>query len=81
MNRTYIRKNITSVSIMIFIALFCLIQLVQPPFLYHEDGSLRQFGIGTRKKTILPIWFLTFIIAIFSYLSVLYYLTIPKYKY
>jgi len=81
MNRQYIRKNITSVSIILFLVIFCIIQLAEPAFLYDKDGSLRQFGLGTQKKTIIPIWFLTFIIAIFSYLFILYYISIPKLNY
>lgn len=81
MLRQYIRRNIPSVSIILFIILFCLVQLVKPAFLYENDGSLRQFGLGTRKKTILPIWFCTLLLAIFSYLFVLYYLTMPKFSY
>ena len=48
---------------------------------YNSDGSLRQFGIGTKKKTVLPIWLLSLILAIFSYLFVLYYLSFPKIMY
>ena len=81
MNRTYIRKNITSVSIVLFVVIFSLIQLAEPAFLFEKDGSLRRFGLGTQKKTIIPIWFLTFIIAIFSYLFVLYYISIPKFRF
>ena len=81
MNRTYIRKNITSVSIVLFVVIFSLIQLAEPAFLYEKDGSLRKFGIGTKKKTVIPIWFLTLILAIFCYLFVLYYLAIPKFRY
>ena len=43
--------------------------------------ALRQLGLGTRRKTVIPIWFLTFILATFSYLFVLYYLAIPKFRY
>ena len=53
MFRQYIRRNITSVSIILFLALFCLIQLVEPAFLYEKDGSLRQFGLGSKKKTVI----------------------------
>ena len=42
--------------------------------LYEDDGSFRQFGIGYQHKTIIPIWLVSIIIAIFSYLSVMYYL-------
>ncbi len=81
MSRQYIRKNITSVAIILFIVLFCIIQYIEPAFLYDKDGSLRQFGLGSKKKTVIPIWFMTLIIAIFSYLFILYYLTFPKYRY
>ena len=81
MYRQYIRRNITSVSILLFVILFCIVQLVEPAFLYDKDGSLRIFGLGSKNKTVIPIWFLTLILAIFSYLFVLYYLTIPKYRY
>ena len=81
MNRQFVRRNITSISIITFIIIFAGIQFIEPAFLYDKDGSIRQFGLGTRKKTILPIWFLTIILAVLSYLFVLYYLAIPKFKY
>ena len=81
MNRTYIRKNITSVSIVLFVVIFSLIQLAEPAFLYEKDGALRQFGLGSSKKTIVPIWFLTLILAMLCYLFVLYYLAAPKLRF
>jgi hypothetical protein len=81
MNRQFIRRNITSISIIAFIILFATIQITSPSFLYDKNGAIRQFGIGKRHKTIFPVWFLTIILAIFSYLFVLYYLAIPKFKY
>ena len=51
MIRNYIRRNIPSVSIILFVSLFCIVQLVKPAFLYENDG-LRQFGLGTRKNNI-----------------------------
>ncbi len=77
-NRNIIRKNLTSVSVVLFLTLFILIQYIKPSFLYDTDGSLRQFGIGTRKKTILPAWLVTIILAVLSYLFMLYYLNIPR---
>ena len=81
MYRAYIRRNITSVAIVIFVIMFCLIQMYAPHFLYNQDGSLREFGLGYRKKTVVPIWLVALILAIFSYLIVLYYLAIPKIKF
>jgi len=81
MNRRFIRRNITSIAIIIFIALFCAIQIYSPSFLYNEDGSLREFGIGYKKKTVLPNWVIALVLSILSYLFVLYYLAIPKFKF
>ena len=81
MYRSFIRRSITSVAIIIFVIIFCAIQMVAPHFLYNEDGSLRQFGIGYKKKTVIPNWLVALILAIFSYLFVLYYLAIPKFRF
>jgi len=80
MNRLFIRNNITSVSILIFIFFFVVIQKIAPPFLYNPDGSIKQFGLGRKKHTVVPIWLVTFILSIFSYLFVLYYLAVPKFE-
>jgi hypothetical protein len=81
MNRLFIRRNITSIAIIIFLCLFMAVQFFEPVFLYNRSGALRQFGIGKKSKTILPIWLFALILAILSYLFVLYYLTYPKYNY
>lgn len=81
MYRNFLRKNTTSVSIVIFLLSFLFIQNLKPAFMYEEDGSFRQFGIGFRKKTVIPIWLMTFILAIFSYLFTLYYINLPYYKF
>ena len=65
MYRQYIRRNITSVSIFLFVIIFCIIQFVEPAFLYEKDGSLRQFGLGTQINI---SYFLLFIcVILFSY--------------
>jgi hypothetical protein len=76
--RQFVSRNTTLVSILLFLAIFISIAYTQPRFLYNENGSLREFGIGYKNKTILPIWLLSIVLGIFSYLFVLYYLTYPK---
>ncbi len=78
MNRNYIRDNIALFSIIIFLILFILISIIKPAFLFKKDGSIREFGIGYKNKTILPIWLLSIILGILSYLIVMYYITYPK---
>jgi len=79
MNRLFVRRNITSISIFIFIALFVVVQMVKPAFVYNSDGSLKEFGLGSKKKSVIPIWLISLILAIFSYLFVLYYLAMAKF--
>ena len=78
MNRNIIRRNITSVSIVIFIILYTLVLSFKPAFIFKKDGNLRNFGIGFRDKTVIPSWLLAIILAIISYLLVLYYIALPK---
>ena len=81
LSRGFIRININLVAIFIYIIFFGIIIYIKPSFLYNKDGSLREFGIGTNKKTVLPIGLITILIAIISYFFVLYYLAYPKIKY
>lgn len=78
MNRNYIRDNITLVSIVLFLILFVLILIIKPAFLFKKDGSIREFGIGYKNKTIFPIWLLSIVLGILCYLFVMYYITYPK---
>jgi len=47
--------------------------MYKPYFFYNHDGSLKQFGIGYKNKTILPIWLFFIILGILCYLFVIYY--------
>ena len=78
MYRNFIRENITMVAILLFVVFFGIIQLIKPAFLFNRDGSIREFGIGYKNKTILPIWLVSIILGILSYLAVMYYVTHPK---
>jgi len=71
--KTFVRNNTAGVAIFVYIIVFMIIQYTNPSFLYNEDGSLREFGVGYNSKTILPIWLVAIIIAILSYLAVLIY--------
>lgn len=78
MYRTFVRKNINLVSIVIFLFLFTFVVLMKPAFLFNKDGSFRNFGIGYKNKTVIPIWLVAIILAILAYFSVLYFLVSPK---
>jgi len=72
MYRNYIKENTTFVSIMLFIVIFSLIQMMKPACFYNKNGSIREFGIGYKNKTILPIWLLSIVLGILCYLCVMY---------
>jgi len=74
MNPTFIRNNPLLCSIVLFLAIFTIFQIDKPGFLYNSDGSIRQFGIGYKNKTILPIWLLSIVLGVLCYLFVQYYL-------
>ena len=78
MYRTYIRENITLVAVVLFVIIFGIIQMIKPSCFYNRDGSIREFGVGYRNKTILPIWLLSLVLGILCYLAVLYYVNSPK---
>ncbi len=78
MSKTYIRENITLFAIILFVIIFGTIQLMKPNCFYNRNGSLRDFGVGYRNKTILPVWLLSIILGILCYLAVLYYISNVK---
>ena len=77
----YIREHITLISIIIFVIIFGGIQLMKPACFYNRNGSIREFGIGYKNKTIVPLWLFSILLGIIVYLFVLYYLAYPKLNY
>ena len=76
--RDFVIKNITIISIILFISLYGLLNLLKPSLIYDKDGSLRNFGLGFKNKTIIPAWLLSIVLSIISYFLVLYYASFPK---
>lgn len=74
--KSFIRNNLAGTAIVLYIIVFMLIQYANPAFLYNEDGSLREFGVGYSSKTVLPIWLVAIILGILSYIAV-YYVSRP----
>lgn len=70
MYRLFMKRHTISLSILLFIGCFYILQYMAPSFLYNKDGHIRQFGIGYKNKTIIPIWLMTLIMAILSYIII-----------
>jgi hypothetical protein len=74
--KNIIRNNLAGAAILLYVGIFMLVQYMNPSFIYNDDGSLREFGIGYSSKTIFPIWLVAIILGILSYLTV-YYISRP----
>lgn len=72
----FVRYHKLNVTIFLFLVLFTLIHLLKPVLIYEKNGSFREFGVGYRHKTVIPIWVVSIVLAILCYLSVSYYLMI-----
>ena len=70
--KNIIRNNLAGSAIVLYVIVFMLVQAATPSFLYNEDGSLREFGVGYSSKTVLPIWLIAILLGILSYLLVFY---------
>lgn len=58
-------------AVLFFLVLFGSFHLWKPAFAYQENGAYRPFGIGYKHKTVIPIWIVAILLAIFSYMLVL----------
>ena len=76
MYKSFLQNNSLAASIALFIIVFFVIQYAKPAFLYKEDGSIREFGVGYRNKTILPVWLLAIVLGILSYVAVNFIITL-----
>lgn len=67
--------NRVSIAIIIFLIFMISIHMMKPAVFYNDAGGFRQFGLGYKHKTVVPIWTAAITLAILSYLMVLYYIT------
>ena len=79
MLRQFVVTNINLVSIIVFLLLFAVIMVTKPTIIFDKNGKPREFGIGYKKKTILPLWLTVIVLAIISYLSILCYINFKRF--
>jgi len=65
--------NNINISILVFLTIFIIFLYIKPNFIYNKNGLLRNFGIGKRNSTVLPLWLMVILLAIISYILVLNY--------
>ena len=73
-----ILNNLAYASVVVFVGFFFIIIYGYPSLVFEDDGSIRQFGIGFRKKTIFPLWILAIVLGILSYTAVQFYCFQPR---
>jgi hypothetical protein len=71
----------TSFAIVGFLIAYSIILAYKPSFLYNTDGSLREFGVGQSRKTVVPAWLLSIVVGMLSYFGVMYYVAAPRLNY
>ena len=69
MDAAFVRKHLVAIAIAIFLAVFSIVNYFQPGLLYNQDGSIRQFGVGRRLSTVVPVWLAAILLGIFSYMA------------
>jgi membrane protease YdiL (CAAX protease family) len=65
--------RVVGAAIVGVVVLVTLLHLTKPSLIYTENGRVRDFGVGWRQKTVVPLWLAVLLLAILSYsLSYLY---------
>ena len=67
------RQYLPIISIIFFVMLYCGIIYSKPSIIFYDDGTLREFGVGYKNKTIFPLWIISIFLGVWSYLLVLYF--------
>jgi hypothetical protein len=79
MNRNYVKKYKVLITILLLVTSILLINQIKPSFLYENNGSIRNFGIGFKSKTVIPLWLLVIVLSIFFYILIDFYIKYPHY--
>ena len=72
----FTRQYAISLTIILYMFIYSIINYFKPNLIYTDSGLLRQFGLGQSKKTVIPLWIASISIAILSYVCVLYLITL-----
>lgn len=78
MLKLFIRNHVILATIILFLSLFSLIVITKPKFMFNRDGTLKEFGLGYTRRTVLPIWLIAIVLAIICYFLVIYYINWNK---
>jgi hypothetical protein len=69
-----VRKNPKLWMITIYLFLVAAFVAVRPAVAFGKDGQIRPFGTGKKDSTVFPLWWWVFVLAVVSYLAVVWVL-------
>lgn len=67
------RQYLPIISIIFFIMLYSGLVYMKPTVMFYDDGTLREFGVGYKNKTIFPLWLISIFLGVWCYLLALYF--------
>jgi hypothetical protein len=59
--------KVVPAAIVGLLVIILFVHWVKPLSVYDESGALREFGLGTKNKTVTPLWLVVILAAIASY--------------
>lgn len=66
-------SKIFSYAILLYVILYLTLYHIKPDIVFdNRNNRLRQFGVGYKDTTILPLWLVAIILGILSYFIILY---------
>ena len=66
----FIKYHKLSIIILLFIFIFSTVHCLKPSIFYNLNGGFREFGVGYREKTVIPIWIFAICLAILCYIFI-----------
>jgi hypothetical protein len=69
-----IRKHPRMWMVVIYLFLVAAFVHVRPDVAFGKDGRIRPFGTGQKDSTVFPLWWWVFVLAVVSYLAVVWIL-------
>jgi hypothetical protein len=70
LSRTIIKSYLLHISIVLYLILILGVHMMKPGFIYNKEGGFRPFGIGYKHKTVIPMFVISIVLAILSYVMV-----------
>tara|TARA_B100000073_G_C23366510_1_gene425075 strand:- start:147 stop:401 length:255 start_codon:yes stop_codon:yes gene_type:complete len=71
-NKQFVKRHKLSIVIIVFMMCFYFVNNLKPSMFYNDDGSLKQFGLGYKHKTVVPLWLFSILLAIVCFVGVSY---------